>query len=293
MDVMEVTTRVGCPVACRYCPQEMLRSAYRRRSGPTLLSREVFQECLDHIPAGVAIHFSGMGEPWSNPDCTEMVLDAHRRGFSLMASTTLTGMTPDDVERLREVPFSVLNIHLPSDGSGGESLRVDRHYLDLLGRLLASGLPVRLRYLGERPHPRLKALLEGRAVQRVTMHTRAGNCRLGDRPDPGRRRGRLACRRRLRQNVLLPNGEVVLCCMDYGLRHVLGSLRRSDYAELFRGAVFSQVLQGLAGGGQDILCRSCDAFAYRANPLSDLYVHSLRPILTKIRDQGRRTGGPR
>jgi len=29
---------------------------------------------------------------------------------------------------------------------------------------------------------------------------------------------------RIFRNVLLPNGDVVLCCMDYGLDHILGNL---------------------------------------------------------------------
>jgi hypothetical protein len=285
MNVIEVTTRIGCPVACRYCPQAELRDAYRRRGGPDMLSPDRFRACLERIPAGVAIHFSGMGEPWSNPDCTAMVLDARARGFAVMVSTTLAGMTPEDAARLQGVPIAELNIHLPSDGSGGETIRVDQDYLDLLSRLLSGPLNVRLRYLGERPHPRVSALLAERDLQHVSMHTRAGNRPLEDVPAPGRRRGRLGCQRGFRQGVLLPNGEVALCCMDYGLRHVLGSLLHTGYEELFAGAAFAEIRAGRRDESRDILCRSCDAFAYRANPVSDLYYRALKPRLLKIRER--------
>lgn len=293
MAVIEVTTRIGCPVACRYCPQAELQGAYRRRSDLNVLGRDVFRACLDHIPAGVAIHFSGMGEPWSNPDCTAMVLDAHERGFAVMASTTLAGMTPEDASRLLGVPFTELNIHLPSDGSGGETIRVDQRYFDLLRRLLAGGLNIKLRYLGDRPHPRVSAMLAERDIQHVAMHTRAGNRRQPDVPAPGRRRGRIGCQRGFRQGVLLPNGEVVLCCMDYGLRHVLGSLLHADYEDLFRGAAFAAIRAGLGDDNANILCSSCDAFAYRSNSLTDLYYRSLKPRLLKIRDRRDRRGRQR
>ena len=33
----------------------------------------------------------------------------------------------------------------------------------------------------------------------------------------------------------LPNGDVLLCCVDYAMKHVLGNLREQDYASLFEG----------------------------------------------------------
>ena len=44
------------------------------------------------------------------------------------------------------------------------------------------------------------------------------------------------CNRALRMNhnVLLPNGDVVLCCMDFGMQHVLGNLKRQSYEEILK-----------------------------------------------------------
>ena len=36
------------------------------------------------------------------------------------------------------------------------------------------------------------------------------------------------------QHVLLPDGTVILCCMDYGMKHVLGNLLEMDYKDLKR-----------------------------------------------------------
>ena len=33
-------------------------------------------------------------------------------------------------------------------------------------------------------------------------------------------------------NVLLPNGDVSLWCMDYGLKHILGNLVKQSYEEI-------------------------------------------------------------
>jgi len=35
-------------------------------------------------------------------------------------------------------------------------------------------------------------------------------------------------------NVMLPNGDVVLCCQDYGLKHILGNLFKIRFEDLLR-----------------------------------------------------------
>ena len=40
------------------------------------------------------------------------------------------------------------------------------------------------------------------------------------------------CLEKLYHNVMLPNGDVSLCCMDYGLEHILGNLFEQSYDEI-------------------------------------------------------------
>ena len=42
-------------------------------------------------------------------------------------------------------------------------------------------------------------------------------------------------------NVLLPDGRVVICCMDYSLQHVIGNLEKQSYYELFQGEEHKRV----------------------------------------------------
>jgi radical SAM protein with 4Fe4S-binding SPASM domain len=61
-------------------------------------------------------------------------------------------------------------------------------------------------------------------------------------------------------NVLLPNGDVILCCMDYALKHKLGNLLEQSYEEILN----SQELEHLNKLNNDIgfsdktLCKSCN-----------------------------------
>jgi len=61
-------------------------------------------------------------------------------------------------------------------------------------------------------------------------------------------------------NVLLPNGDVVLCCMDYSLKHVIGNLFEQNYEDLFASAEMEKIRRenAVAGYSQCTICKSCD-----------------------------------
>ena len=40
------------------------------------------------------------------------------------------------------------------------------------------------------------------------------------------------CDERMYHNVCLPNGDIALCCMDYGLEHIVGNIFESTYEEV-------------------------------------------------------------
>jgi len=219
---------------------------------------DVFQDILARVPANVRICFSGMSEPWANPECTRMALHSHATGHQVSVFTTLVGMTISDVQQFKHIPFCTFVVHLPS-GEGYEKITIDDDYLEVLTRLSAGSLVTQWLCLGETLHPLVARTLD-RTVSIGQVFTRAGNVTIDDRPAPRRRKGRIRCERNLRQNILLPNGDVLLCCMDYGMNHVLGNLKEQDYESLFRGREFQLVEQGLADESEEILCRYCDCF---------------------------------
>lgn len=59
-------------------------------------------------------------------------------------------------------------------------------------------------------------------------------------------------------NVILPNGDVLLCCNDYGMQHALGNFMTSDYPALHPIEEFLKAATGLADETIEILCRRCD-----------------------------------
>ena len=65
------------------------------------------------------------------------------------------------------------------------------------------------------------------------------------------------------QNVCLPNGDVVLCCMDYGLKHKIGNLFEQDYYEMFAsGGLAALIAENMRPRfSNDSLCKTCNRAA--------------------------------
>lgn len=255
-DTLEITTSVGCPNACKVCPQARFVSRYGKIGGTRRLGLQHFRQCLSKIPKHVRIDFSGFTEPWSNPECTDMILSAHMSGYKITVFTTCVGMTELDVDRIESIPFFTFVVHLPDEASIMPFPKV-KNYGDVLKRLCSSTLAhIQFMAMGS-PHSDLAGLIEG-PVSSYLLSSRAGNL-MGSRPV--RKSGSIRCivSPKLRRNILLPNGDVVMCCHDYGMDHVLGNLLTGRYEDFFTSPQYRNVLTRQNDESQgDILCRYCD-----------------------------------
>lgn len=96
------------------------------------------------------------------------------------------------------------------------------------------------------------------------MHDRAGN--LDDDiliSATRKRHGKISCSlcgQALNHNILLPDGRVLLCCMDYGMKHVLGNLLQQSYEEIINGSEMQRLKCAINGDESiDLLCRGCSS----------------------------------
>ena len=278
MPTLEITTKLGCSLACRFCPQDRLTRSYPR--GETrMLSLADFKTILDKVPPHVRIDFSGMAEPWLNPDATAMVLHAFESRPKVALYTTLQGMAADDAAMLvrhfadRITPETPWVIHLPDAEGNMPGWRMTDDYVRALGHFVAGwegdpppGLSFMTMSRDGAVAEALRAAFPGRLDPFVGV-SRVENL---DRADfsPGRLLAPLwhaeavmcASTPFFDHNVMLPNGDVLLCCMDYARRHVLGNLLRQDYAALFAGAEMGRVrvrAMGAVGDDAELICRKC------------------------------------
>lgn len=210
------------------------------------MSFECFTTCLNKVPVEVAVDFSGMSEAWKNPECTRMVQYASGRGHRVRIHTTLTGMRKEDVEMLSALPLDAFRVHLPSSNNL-EKIVVDVKYLEVLEKVASLIPAARFVCFGRRAHPAVKQLLKKYPAAKIRMASasnRADNACSEGKPVFYMKKGAMQCSNNARYNILLPNGDVILCCMDYGLKNVLGNLLSMDYNELFQGPEFRKICAG-------------------------------------------------
>jgi len=263
MATVQVTTCIGCKNACSYCPQNTLLKAYQKRSDIYVMSFDSFRACFDKVPVSVGVLFAGMCEPWQNPECSKMLMHANEKGHQVSVFTTLKGMKETDISLIESVPFGFFRVHVPSIEKT-ESIPVNQQYLDLLKAVLQSRIQADFHFHGRRPILEIESLIKvnKKTFTEFSIKRRAGNVKIDRRIKLGKKRGILNCTRKSKSNVLLPNGEVLICSNDYGMKHVLGNLLSDSYKALFESNEYSKVLAGQGNESIDVLCRYCDNFSY-------------------------------
>lgn len=261
---LEITTKIGCNINCVYCPQKLLLSKYfqENKERKSLLSLEDFKMCIDKLPKGTRIDFSGMAEPWLNEYCTDMVCYAAEKGFPIAVYTTLVGMTKADFNRIKKLDFEEFVLHIPDDKSNAH-ITITDEYIELLHEVIGykkNGIELVTGYSCHAGiHPDIiNAIPEGSKLI-TDLIDRAGNLE-DDYVESKENTGEIVCincEDDINHNVLLPDGTIVLCCMDYGMKHVIGNLLMESYEDIQNSEEAYKVRNGLAGTEEDVLCRNC------------------------------------
>ena len=222
---LEVTTVVPCPVGClKYCPQEVIAARYK---GERLLSVETFEKCLRNCPKDVPIYFAGYSEPFCNPEFMSLLNLAESHGHPIALFTTLVGASTKDVEQLCEKKFVAFCLHLPD----GEVFKMPQNseYKDNVFKTITSISNLNFSIMndcfvtnrreevsrGQKPKPRS-----------------FGYCLKIEDPMP----------------VMVPNGDLYLCCMDHGLEAKIGNLLTEKLED---------AIARIKGSGGFPMCRYC------------------------------------
>ncbi len=261
---MEITPLVGCSINCRYCPQSHLLKAYK---GSREMYLEDFKEYLLKIPPEVVIVFSGFVEPFLARDSIDMMEYAAGIGRTLHLYTTLSGLTEETFERVKKINFRTVNLHLP-DKNGYAKIPLNEQYYNVLEAALEAkkidGQPFIKKASSQcEPEERAFALAKNKVPISCKMSYRAGHLKGKDlvtRVPLNKKDNRIYCSFNLdlTSNVLLPNGDVVICCMDFGLRHVLGNLKIDSYSTIINGEERKNILKGMSVGDvRKTLCYRC------------------------------------
>jgi hypothetical protein len=279
-------TTVGCPLSCKLCPQDSFLTNYK--DPKRILLFEDFKMVLGKIPKFLRIDFAGFSEPWLNKNCTNMLEYALNSGFNITIFSTLYQMTEEDADRIANLIIKFTPqvkqffIHLPDSAGNMPGWRYSKTYENVLLKFLS--LPdnikkeiqfrivVMVHKNSPNPlHPDLSHIsLDSKEYKQFhndwNGHTRAGNVNRTKELEPfiaetPKNQFALTCASTIfyDHNTMLPNGDVLLCCMDFGVKHIIGNLFTQNYEDLYLSEEMVKVMRinksrEYSSGS---LCKSC------------------------------------
>jgi len=284
--IMEITTNIDCPVQCSFCPQSSLTKNFKLKgklenySKERILNFESFKKLIDKIPKEVKIDFSGMAEPFAAKDCGKMIEYVLEKGHRVAVFTTLVGATPEDIDVLKKINFTLNNklvVHLP-DKEKNFKAKINDNYKKTLKKLMETDSIISKLSTGEvefmtmsrvgEVDPEISDLFPFKLKSFVAI-SRAGNLFNENEKYETltklkiRKTGSIFCGPAplMNHTVLLPNGDVLLCCMDYSMDHILINLHNETYESIFTSKEFLRVLDSQLNDNltDDIICRNCES----------------------------------
>jgi len=262
---------IGCPLMCTFCPQDNLRDNYGKDT--KYMQPMDLMTVLAKLPRNTRIDFSGMSEPWANPECTQMLEMVLYMGFKVAIYTTIYGMT--DPERVRKVlethpdQVEVVMLHLPDAKGNMKGWKPTQEWMNAFEIITKTQLPCGIGAMTMDGSGLVHEFLQP-YVSRLAGwqgHTRADSLDVNQVKDQAvsitpRNEFPLTCRSTpfYDRNVLLPNGDVVLCCMDYNLKHIIGNLLTQTYEEIFAGEKLAEIITMNEKPEFDkcSICKSCE-----------------------------------
>jgi radical SAM protein with 4Fe4S-binding SPASM domain len=225
MKTLEITTYIDCPNKCSYCPQSVLLKAY---TGKREMTMSDLARILNNTPKDVRIDFSGMSEVFCHQDAARLIRFTFTQGFSIVLYTTLVGFDQTDIDTLRGVKFAEVVFHQYP----GVDLKFFESKKELFQKHIQTGRTA--------------------VITSEWLWSRAGN--VFERETVSGPYLCLYARKEFNHNVVLPNGDVYLCCQDYGLKHCIGNLYTTNFNDLNRRDIIAMSYEDESVS----ICRMCE-----------------------------------
>lgn len=279
----EITTMIGCPLMCNFCPQDKLRKAYK--DPVRIMTMDSFSTALHKLPKHFTITFAGYSEPWANKQCTDFLEYALVQGRDVAIFTTLSGMTQKDVSRIVTLhqlytnKFKKFVVHLPDNRGNMRGWSPNDDY-SLAVQAISKQISD-CQFITMDQENQTHESLQIQSTVGWWPITRAGNLDIvklnNQHVNPAPRHDFVVeCLRdkNFTSNVMLPNGDLALCCHDYGLKHIIGNILQQTWEEIVSGSELTKIkkLNNTLSYTDEVLCKSCND-GYCRTPWNDQEIY--------------------
>lgn len=245
---LEFTLTPACALMCSYCPQDAYIQRYAAATGRRSTTLDDYKVMLENVAHTTSnIDFSGYTEPLYNPRWFEIFCHTLERGYTVTLFSTLGSASMDDLDKLSGLAIHRIYVHLLDRVAQRDKLaflieRCRIHHRDLL-----------FIYFDEDGRELAREFQDQVHCERWTAHSRAGLVDVGRRYVAG---SVSCCEQRDFCNVVLPNGDIQICCMDFSLQHKIGNLLEAPLAEIQHSPA-ARAFRATMASVNDGICNYC------------------------------------
>ena len=263
--LLQITPKLGCSINCHFCPQSVFIKAFTSKTRKTMMSLQEFKECLDKTPQNTIIEFAGFVEPFLNPEAAEMMLYVAETGREVSLFTTLVGMDERIWQKIKDISFRKVVLHLPDEKHYAD-IPMTEEYFSLLKQMVNHKKPDGSNFIDlvnsqAEIHTDVMKIIAGKVlIWSGDLIDRAGNLQAEGARSATVSEGPIYCKTaaNVNHNILLPDGSLVLCCMDMGMQHVIGNLLQDSYEDIMQGEIIMSIRKQMSTKElKGLLCRTC------------------------------------
>lgn len=261
---IDFTLQAGCPVRCDFCPQTLFLKEYK--SPEKKITMDNFKLALSNLKNSSVktIQFAGFSEPLYHKNFYDFVVLSVEAGFEVLVISTLKGL---DTERLKniknlpviwEVSIQPINMQNRKGLNDEEAWNNIKSFMKLnfkfqpIFRCLDLNLSV---------EERNRLIMQGKelGIKNIVFgefNTRAGIIAENQINKFGKK---IICGYNIPPEIL-PNGDVLLCCMDFGVKHKIGNIFKESFEKILSSDSLKKIINTMSLKEEGkILCHTCEA----------------------------------
>lgn len=298
---IQIQTFTGCNADCVFCPYGETYRTQPRGKMPLDLFRRIVDEAAEHGVRRLSPYL--MNEPFMDRDLFEKLRYAKRKMPRCRIVLTSNGhfLTPDVVEALLDVGNGVHKLYISLQGIDKDayertmrgSMSFERtmanvdHFIEMQRRRGLDRPELWVTMVDTEAIDARKAVAywQSRGVNSkyTTLENRGGNIRHAENLSHTKTMSYYtSCTRLFKQAYIMFNGDLVLCCVDYSRRQVLGNVSESSISEVWNGPVATKIRRWYLDRefGRLPLCGNC-----KIDTVREVEFHADgRRVVTDIQD---------
>ncbi len=281
---VEFTLQVGCPVGCDFCPQSLFLKKYISHEKKFTINS--FKQALSNLknsPVKV-IQFSGYSEPVYHENLPDFINLSVEAEFEVEIFTTLKGFNTECLKKVKDLPIKWYISVQPLGVQNRKGLKDEEAWNNI-----KSFLDLNLKFqpilrcvnfnLSKDQKNQLNEKVKKMGIKNIlypNFETRAGNI---TRNSINKFEKKLLCKNNMTP-VILPNGDVSLCCMDFGLKHIIGNIFNDSFKNILLSDSCQKILKVMSRKEKgELLCHHCEFSIQTPVFVPNIYYAELRNII--------------